>query len=670
MKKKKRSIRRASAVIAFILLTSIAFLSAVFTLEMIDSQIYRNSQEETAADFQEQIGSYLAAEIFSDFVNYDIEDARSCAYSLADETNFNFYVFKKSVDTSVERICTIENGNLASVIPEYMAIVGNYDSYCYPGISIDVLNSPEQIFTEVEEQDANLSRGDIYAVAFFPLGDLTYHDDLYFKMKYIDFAYKTRYAIFAVLAVSTIGAVILLVTLVRTAGKKDEEGRIQRSFIDKIPLELYGLMLYIVAACVAGFFGNIWGFYGTDIGSFAAIVILAVLTATLLLVFLMSCSVRHKTKTLWSNTLLCRFVKWLKQALSYIKKHMPFIYKGVVIALGITFIEFIGVLMLEDSYNWEWIFLVFLVEKAALFLIFCIILANLNQLKQGGEKIAEGDYDYQMDTSHMRGEFKNYAEHLNQIGSGMQTALDERMKSEHFKTELITNVSHDLKTPLTSIIGYIDLLKKTDLNDEARDYVEVLSRKSAHLKYMIQEVFEISKATSGNMDLHIETVDICTLMLQTLGDMEETIEASHRMIRKTLAAEPLYVISDGQRLYRIYQNLIENALKYSLEGSRIFIDVFGDEKTVTTIIKNTSSYEMNFTEETITERFTRGDINRTTEGHGLGLAIVKSFAEACGGEFHIDIDGDLFKATVKFPRHIPDPDELMSLVPAEIQDVS
>lgn len=118
---------------------------------------------------------------------------------------------------------------------------------------------------------------------------------------------------------------------------------------------------------------------------------------------------------------------------------MPFIYKGVVIALGITFIEFIGVLMLEDSYNWEWIFLVFLVEKAALFLIFCIILANLNQLKQGGEKIAEGDYDYQMDTSHMRGEFKNYAEHLNQIGSGMQTALDERMKSEHFKTELITN---------------------------------------------------------------------------------------------------------------------------------------------------------------------------------------------------------------------------------------
>lgn len=261
-------------------------------------------------------------------------------------------------------------------------------------------------------------------------------------------------------------------------------------------------------------------------------------------------------------------------------------------------------------------------------------------------------------------------EDLTHVFENLSNSVERQVKSEKMKIDLITNVSHDLKTPLTSIIGYIDLLKKTELSDEARDYVDVLSRKSEHLKHMIQEVFEISKATSGNMELHIETVDICTLILQTMGDMEERIEDSHRIIRKTLAAEPLYVLSDGQRLYRIYQNLIENALKYSLEGSRIFIDAFGDEKTVTTIIKNTSSYEMNFTEETITERFTRGDISRTTEGHGLGLAIVKSFAEACGGRFHIDIDGDLFKATVKFPRHIPEPNELMALEAVETEKAS
>ena len=245
---------------------------------------------------------------------------------------------------------------------------------------------------------------------------------------------------------------------------------------------------------------------------------------------------------------------------------------------------------------------------------------------------------------------------LTNVYKNLNDSVKRQVRSEKMKVDLITNVSHDLKTPLTSIIGYIDLLKKTELNDEARDYVDILSKKSERLKYMIQEVFEISKATSGNMDLHIEMLDIGTLIYQILGDMEENIESSHRIIRKQISEEPLYVLSDSQKMYRIYQNLIENALKYSLEGSRIFIDTFGDERKVTTIIKNTSSYEMDFTEETITERFTRGDTSRTTEGHGLGLAIVKSFAEACGGEFHIDIDGDLFKAIVVFKREFPETD--------------
>ena len=247
---------------------------------------------------------------------------------------------------------------------------------------------------------------------------------------------------------------------------------------------------------------------------------------------------------------------------------------------------------------------------------------------------------------------------LTNVYKNLNDSVKRQVRSEKMKVDLITNVSHDLKTPLTSIIGYIDLLKKTELSDEARDYVDILSKKSERLKYMIQEVFEISKATSGNMDLHIEMLDIGTLIYQILGDMEENIESSHRIIRKQISEEPLYVLSDSQKMYRIYQNLIENALKYSLEGSRIFIDTFGDERKVTTIIKNTSSYEMDFTEETITERFTRGDTSRTTEGHGLGLAIVKSFAEACGGEFHIDIDGDLFKAIVVFKREFPEMDNI------------
>ncbi|HIU02680.1 MAG TPA: GHKL domain-containing protein [Candidatus Onthocola gallistercoris] len=240
-------------------------------------------------------------------------------------------------------------------------------------------------------------------------------------------------------------------------------------------------------------------------------------------------------------------------------------------------------------------------------------------------------------------------EDLTHIHEDLAESIQKQVRSEKMKVDLITNVSHDLKTPLTSIIGYIDLLKKMELSDEARDYVDILAQKSERLKAMIQDVFEVSKATSGNADMRIEQLDICKLLIQTLGDMEDKIERSGRTIKRNMPEEGIYVMADGHKLYRIYQNIMENALKYSLEGTRIYVDVTVERNQVQTVVKNISSYEMNFTEETITERFTRGDVSRTTEGHGLGLAIVKSFSEACGGRFHIDIDGDLFKAILTFP---------------------
>ena len=290
----------------------------------------------------------------------------------------------------------------------------------------------------------------------------------------------------------------------------------------------------------------------------------------------------------------------------------------------------------------------------------------LKRLSEATKKVATGELSERVQVS-SDDEIGQLSADFNIMAEQMERQVRELTDAARRQEDFLHSFAHETKTPLTSIIGYIDLLKKTELSDEARDYVDILSQKSERLKYMIQEVFEISKATSGNMDLHIEMVDICTLIRQTMGDMEERIIASNRVIRKQLSEEPLYVLTDGQKIYRVYQNLIENALKYSLEGSRIFIDAFGDGNNVTTIIKNTSSYEMNFTEETITERFTRGDASRTTEGHGLGLAIVKSFAEACGGTFHIHIDGDMFKAIVVFKRTFPEKNEV-ALVPEKIYD--
>lgn len=237
---------------------------------------------------------------------------------------------------------------------------------------------------------------------------------------------------------------------------------------------------------------------------------------------------------------------------------------------------------------------------------------------------------------------------LNTIQSGINKAVDERVKSEHMKIDLITNVSHDLKTPLTSIISYVDLLKQEDdLPDHVKDYIEVLAQKSDHLKNMVQDIFDVSKATSGNIELNMEVLDFSKLIRQTLADMNEEVEASGLTFKVEVTDKPVMIHADGQRLYRVFQNLIGNALQYSLVGSRVFVTLTQNESAFVASVKNTSMYELDG-EKDMTERFVRGDSSRTTSGSGLGLSIARSFTEACGGTFHIRVEADLFIAEVGF----------------------
>lgn len=241
------------------------------------------------------------------------------------------------------------------------------------------------------------------------------------------------------------------------------------------------------------------------------------------------------------------------------------------------------------------------------------------------------------------------AEDLNQIREGIDFAVEERLKSERMKIELITNVSHDIKTPLTSIISYVNLLKEEEnLPDYVKDYIQILDQKSNRLKNMVQDIFEVSKAASGNMEMHMEPLDLSKLVRQTLADMAECIEQSSFLIKEEISCEPVFVLADGQRMYRVFQNLINNALLYSLEGSRIFVIVRKAGSKAEALIKNISRDELNNAGE-LTERFVRGDSSRTDSGSGLGLSIAKSFTEACGGDFSIEMDADLFVAHVEFP---------------------
>ena len=246
-------------------------------------------------------------------------------------------------------------------------------------------------------------------------------------------------------------------------------------------------------------------------------------------------------------------------------------------------------------------------------------------------------------------DLREAAHSLNDIEQGISTAVEERVKSERMKVELITNVSHDIKTPLTSIISYVDLLEQEDgLPDHVKDYIKILDEKSLRLKNMIQDIFDVSKAASGNMDLQMEPLDLGKLVRQTLADMDEAIVSSQLLFRVDIPEQPVTITADGRRLYRVFQNLVTNALRYSLEGTRVFVTLTEETGAACVTLKNISRYELDPTVD-ITERFVRGDSARSTVGSGLGLSIAKSFTEACGGEFSVQIDADLFTARVQFP---------------------
>ena len=276
-------------------------------------------------------------------------------------------------------------------------------------------------------------------------------------------------------------------------------------------------------------------------------------------------------------------------------------------------------------------------------------LAYLSEIMDGTEKIKNGDLEYKIPIKD-DDNFTVLAENINNIGQGLENSIEDALKSERMKAELITNVSHDLKTPLTSIINYIELIKK-EKNIEPNyinDYIKVLDSKSKRLKVLIEDLFEASKASSGNLEINMDKIELRQLLRQSIGEMEEKILESNLDIRLNLPEDKVYIYADGRRMYRVLENLLSNIIKYSLNNTRVYIDLNVNEGKVTLIMKNISSYELNFDPVEIMERFKRADESRNTEGSGLGLAIAKDLVNLQGGKFHIEIDGDLFKSVLEF----------------------
>lgn len=277
------------------------------------------------------------------------------------------------------------------------------------------------------------------------------------------------------------------------------------------------------------------------------------------------------------------------------------------------------------------------------------ILENYQKLLQVTSTIAEGDLTISMEAD--MGVFNPVRDELTSIRNGFRKAVNDEVRSRNMKTELITNVSHDLKTPLTAIITYVDLLKKEDLTEEQRnDYIATLDKKSQRLRVLIEDLFEVSKAASDNIVMNFDDVDLVSLIKQVRLENEDRIQECTLDFRWNLPEEKCVLMLDPQRTFRVIDNLIQNILKYSMPHSRVYIDLKDRDGEVTVSFKNMSASEMNFSPEEITERFVRGDLSRNTEGSGLGLAIAQSFTELQNGTFRVETDGDLFKVTIGFKK--------------------
>lgn len=428
-------------------------------------------------------------------------------------------------------------------------------------------------------------------------------------------------------------------------------------YYNKIPLEV--VMTFLITD-ISFIFIATDSEYGTMVNQLCIIPIFILLFYFVLFIKQISNFDRKRDffKTSWIFRIICwsfrKSKEALKEARTLLQTSQKFtlIKKIIVLAVICAFAElFFGFIMIDAYIDLLGLIIVFGIQLG--FLIYLVRrLSYLSEIIDGVHKIKEGQVDYKIEEKDDL-YFKSLANDVNNIGEGLENSIEGRIKSERMKSELITNVSHDLKTPLTSIINYVELIKKEeDISpDYLKDYVNVLDKKSKRLKVLIEDLFEASKASTGNIELELVKLDLKQLLRQSIGELEDKLEAAKLSLRINLTEEDTFVLADGRRMYRVFENLLSNICKYSLENTRVYIDLEKQDGKITATMKNISSYELNFDPEEIMERFKRADESRNTEGSGLGLAIARDLVKLQGGNLTIGIDGDLFKVTVEMDEY-------------------
>ena len=474
----------------------------------------------------------------------------------------------------------------------------------------------------------------------------------------IDKTYAFRYGVYFIGFISLITMIISFVALMSVSGRRSDDEQLYPGPFNRIPFDVMCGAVMLAAALFIITVEEISR--GSEL--FTGIYILCGLLVFMIigLGLCMSLAVRIKQRNLIKGSFCYMMLKWLIKILQFIFqktaavlmailnfiKEIPLVWKSVMIVLGLTFVEFVFLVeSYSDFYTAFWCIKNLLLIPLIIYTAIC-----MKKLQQGGIALAGGDLSYRVDTSRMFWDLKKHGENLNSIGKGMIIAVNEQMKSERMKTELITNVSHDIKTPLTSIINYADLIgKEKTSNKKIQEYSVVLLRQSERLKRLIDDLVEASKASSGNLDVSLVPCDARTFVSQAAGEFEDRLKECELELITSVPEQETMIMADGRRMWRIFDNLLNNIRKYALAGTRVYLDLQRQDDKAVFVFKNTSRERLNISEEELMERFTRGDKSRSSEGNGLGLSIAKSIAELQNGRLSIEIDGDLFKAVLELP---------------------
>ncbi len=457
----------------------------------------------------------------------------------------------------------------------------------------------------------------------------------------------------AALVASVLLGVADFIVLCCMAGHRKGREEIVLNWADRIPFDLYAAVLLVAAITLLALCLE-FAFWNFDL--FANVLGMAgmVAAAMLALAVVLSFATRVKVGKWWRNTVIYRALNWgmglcrrAWRLVLRVLRAIPLAWRSCLATAGVLFALLLTGVLAGESGGF---LLLYALISLCVLAATALAVFQLRQLEKGGEALAAGDFEAKIDTKRMFWDFKRHAEHLNAVGDGMSIAVEQRMKSERLKTELITNVSHDIKTPLTSIINYVGLLQKPHTREEEARYLEVLDRQSARLKKLTEDLIEASKASTGNLAVNRVPTNVAEALDQALAEYQERLEKGELHIVRSYASRDTMILADGRLLWRALDNLLSNVCKYALPGTRVYLTSETAGGRVRLAVKNISREPLNISASELMERFVRGDAARSGEGSGLGLNIAKSLVELQKGTLTLTVDGDLFKAELDFPQ--------------------